>query len=1069
MKKCLQISSLILLLVLMSGGNTFAVSPNVVDLSPSVQAKNGVCQGIVTDAKGEPIIGASVQVKGTTNGVQTDLDGRFSIRRVPNGATILIKYVGYKDQEVKWDGQSLKIVLHEDNKLLDEVVVVGYGTQKKVNVTGAVSTVDSKSLESRPVQNVAQALQGKLPGLNFSVGNNGGALGSGMTIKIRGAGTIGEGSEGNPLVLIDGVEGDMNTINPNDIANISVLKDAASSSIYGARAAFGVILITTKSGKSGKTTISYIGNMRFSTAIQRPEMVSSVDFARYFNAAQKNTNGTTLFDEATIQKMKDFINHKYTDPNTPEYYGTAIVGSAKDYAIYNRGAFANTNWFDEFYIDNVPSYEHSLSVSGGSDKVTYLFSTSYLDQNGLLRHGKDKFKRFTINARISADLFKWLKVNYFNKWTRSEYSRPTYIELDRGVFFHNIARRWPVNPKHVPGGFFAPWQEMDALTNGGITLTQENTITNKLQFVFEPVKNWHITLDGSIRQFYSKVHSEMLPFLVHVGPDRTTFGKLNNHAPGYSHSREDRYFNNYYQTNITSDYTNTIGRNDFKVLGGFNAELYTNDWMVGEGTDLVSAKVPYISSAQSLFKANNNIKELAIAGFFARVNYSYDKRYLLEANIRYDGSSRFIGDKRWGLFPSISLGWNVANEEFFSPFKSYISVFKLRGSWGRLGNNTIKAWYPFYSSIYTGLENSAWLIDNKRLNTAGIPPIVSDVLTWEKIESWNTGFDVAALNNRLTANFDYYRRYTYDMVGPAPTLPAILGTEPPRINNADMVSYGWEMQLNWKDQIADFYYGVGLNLSDTQNEILRYPNESGNIYDYYKGKMVGEIWGYKTVGLAQNQKEMDEHLKTNLPNWGTGWGPGDVMFQDLNGDGKVTSGANTLDDHGDLIRVGNSTPRYSFGVNLYAQWKGVDLSIFLQGIGKRDYWLSGPYFWGAAGSMWQAAVFKEHLDYWRPDNKNAYYPRPLFNNGMNQKVQSRFVQNAAYIRLKNIQLGYTLPLEWTKKALINKFRIYVSADNLVTLTKISGVFDPETLGGNWGAGKTYPLQRVVSCGVNINF
>lgn len=454
-----------LFLSAIGGGTVYAVSGESVTGIDAIQQK-GTCTGIVKDATGEPIIGATVMVKGTTNGTITGLDGDFSLNNVPRGSVLQVSFVGYQTMEVEWKGTPLNVTLKEDTQLLDEVVVVGYGTQKKVNVTGAVSMVDSKVLESRPVQNVAQALQGQIPGLNMSVGNSGGALDASMSINIRGAGTIGSGSSGNPLILIDGVEGDMNTVNPNDIANVSVLKDASSSSIYGARAAFGVILITTKNGNSGKTRVNYSGNVRFSDAIQKPSMTNSWDFANYFNEANRNAHGTVIFDEEDMNRIKTYMEGGYTDPTKPEYYGT-LPGTNGRWQSYG-GAFANTNWFDEFYKSWVPSQEHNLSISGGNEKVTYLLSGSFLDQNGLLRHGTDEFQRYTLNSKISVKLADWVTMNYNNKWTREAYDRPTYMT---GLFFHNIARRWPTNPVRDPNGHWFPEMEITQMEEGGKQLS----------------------------------------------------------------------------------------------------------------------------------------------------------------------------------------------------------------------------------------------------------------------------------------------------------------------------------------------------------------------------------------------------------------------------------------------------------------------------------------------------------------------------------------------------------------------------------------------------------------------
>ncbi len=452
---------------------------------------------------------------------------------------------------------------------------------------------------------------------------------------------------------------------------------------------------------------------------------------------------------------------------------------------------------------------------------------------------------------------------------------------------------------------------------------------------------------------------------------------------------------------------------------------------------------------------------------------------MLEANLRYDGSSRFIGDQRWGLFPSFSAGWNIAREAFFEPLNSVVGTLKVRASWGQLGNNntdSTDAWYPFYQNMPTGTASSSWLINGTQQNVAGLPGIVSSLMTWETIESWNVGFDWGLFDNRLTGSFDYYNRYTYDMIGPAPLLPSVLGANAPQINNCDMKSYGWELEMSWRDRIQKFDYGVRLVVSDNLRKILRYPNETMALSTYYKGQILGDIWGYQTVGIAQTQEEMDKHLANGgTPNWGTGWGPGDIMYANIDGKDGVDSGANTLDDHGDMKIIGNNTPRYNFGLTLDGAWNGLDFSIFLQGIMKRDYMLGGPYFWGAQGDQWQSCAFGEHLDYWRPEgdplgaNTGAYYPKPYFNTDKNQRTQTRYLQNAAYIRLKNMQVGYTLPRIWTQKAGMESVRIYVSGDNLLTLSDISGVFDPELLGSDWGDGKLYPLQKTISIGLNVNF
>ena len=1056
--------SMLLFLSAIGGGTVYAVSGESVTGIDAIQQK-GTCTGIVKDATGEPIIGATVMVKGTTNGTITGLDGDFELSNVKKGETLQISFVGYQTKEIVWNGQALNVTLEEDTKLLDEVVVVGYGTQKKVNVTGAVSMVDSKVLESRPVQNVAQALQGQIPGLQMSVGNSGGSLDSSLSITIRGGGTIGAGSSGSPLVLIDGIEGDMNSVNPNDIENVSVLKDAASASIYGARAAFGVILITTKNGHAGKTRVNYSGNVRFSTAIQVPEMANSWDFANYFNAASINGGGSPIFDETALSNIQKYMNGEFTDPSTPEYYGTTVNPDNNQFKNYG-GAFANTDWFAEFYRKNAPAHEHNVSISGGTDKLTYVLSGNFLDQQGLIRHGSDSFNRYTLNGKISAELASWAKMNFTTKWTREQYDRPTYLT---GLFFHNIARRWPTCFVKDPYGNWAADMEIIQLEEGGKQSEQKDLYTNQLQFVFEPIKDWHITIDGSMRQTTQSTQWAVLPIYGYDADNNPYLLSWNGGAAGYSEVQDYRYGEDYYSTNIYTDYSKTINGHYFKVMAGFNAELYKNNSLTGFGTDLVTPTVPELNATQDNQKAYNGKGEYAMAGFFGRINYNYKEKYILEANLRYDGSSRFIGDKRWGLFPSFSAGWNIAREEFFAPLNNIIGTLKLRGSWGQLGNNNTESYYPFYQSMPTGVESSGWLIGGAKQNVAGLPGIVSSLLTWETVQSWDAGFDFGMFNNRFTGSFSYYNRLTKDMVAAAPNLPGILGATPPNLNNADLKSYGWELELSWRDRIQDFNYGVRLTLDDNQEKITRYYNPTGNLGTYYDGRMVGEIWGYTTVGIAQSQEEMDKHLENNKPNWGTGWAAGDVMFADLNGDGIVSNGSNTLEDHGDITIIGNNKPRYKFGLTLDGAWKGIDFSVFFQGVLKRDYMLSGPYFWGANGGQWQSTCFVEHLDYWTPENTDAYYPRPDFSSTKNQQTQTGYLQNAAYLRVKNAQIGYTLPKIWTKKAGMESVRIYVSGDNLLTFSDMISVFDPETLGGDWGDGKLYPLQRTISVGINVNF
>lgn len=1049
---------------LVGGGNQSTSAPD--------QASEA-CTGTVVDEEGEPMIGASVLVQGTSIGASTDIDGNFSLANVKKGATLLVSYVGYDPVKVIWNGSHLSITIKSNLNALDEVVVVGYGVQKKVNVTGAVSMVDDKVFKSRPVANVQQALQGAVPGLNLTVTNSGGELNSSMSMNIRGAGTIGDGSVSNPLVLIDGIEGNINQINPNDIENVSVLKDAAASSIYGARAAFGVILVTTKQGKQGKVNVTYSGDVRLSSAIQVPSMANSLEWATYFNAAQYNENGGYVFSEETLANIKKYLAGEFTDPSQPEYYGTT-AGSNGRWNNYGS-AFANTDWFSEHYKKNVPSTQHNLSLSGGNEKVTWLISGSYLLNNGLIRHGHDEYNRYTTNAKINAQLASWARVEYNTKWTRVDYERPFYLN---GHFYHNIARRWPTCPVVDPNGHWMNEMEIAELEDMGIYKESSDNFTQQLKFTFTPIEGWNIVADGAVRVSNSKVTQNMNP-VSYYDCNNEPFLRDSDYGTT-SYATESRNRTNYYAANIFTDYTRSFGDHNAKVLVGMNFEKYNLDGLYGEGSKMINPDKPFISQTQTDFEASDSYNHRATAGYFGRLNYDYAGRYLFEANIRYDGSSRFLAARRWAWFPSFSAGWNIAREAFFESLTNYINTLKIRGSWGKLGNtssnyNSFWDWYPFYQQQPVGVNNSGWLINGQQGNTASLPSIINTTMTWETVKTVDIGFDVAAFNNRLTASFDWFERTTTDMIGPAPILGSVLGADAPKTNNTDMRANGWEFEIGWNDNIGEWSYNARFNVSDSRAKVTNYPysgefeNQSYN--NWYSGRYDGEVWGYTSVGLANSQEEMDKWLENNKPNWGSNWGPGDVMYKDLNGDGVVNTGSSTLGDHGDLSIIGNTTPRYRFGINLGVQWRGFDFSTFFQGVTKRDYFFGGgePYFWGGAGGMWQSTVFKEHLDYWTPENTDAYYPRPYFGTGKNRQTQTLYKQNASYLRCKNMQLGYSLPISIISRAGMTNCRIYVSVDNLFTCTGVSKVFDPETLGGAWGAGKIYPLQRTWSCGMSISF
>jgi len=1067
--------------VILSNGN------ELVAQTSATHQKKGTISGKVTDKNGEALIGVNVKIKGTNIGTITDVNGGFSLSNIDPSAVLLFSYIGMNNLEMKVENRTSLMVKLEDNSVkMDEVVVVGFGTQKKVNLTGAVGTLDAKELEARPVQNVAQALEGLITGLNIS--QNQGSLESKPSINIRGTGTIGQGSSGSPLVLIDGTEGDINAINPQDIENISVLKDAAASSIYGSRAPFGVILVTTKKGKAGKLAVSYSNNFKSSSAVRMPHMMDSYTFALYFNEASKNSGSGAYFDDAWLKRIQDFQAGKLVNTNG---LPMTTIANGTHWADYNGGN-DNVDWYKALYKSSTPSQEHNFSVSGGNETTKYYFSGNYLDQSGLMKFGGDNFNRYTATAKIETKLASWATIAYNTRWVRQDYVRPS--SLTDGLYSDLARQGWPILPLYDPNGhlFSSPSPAL-GLRDGGRDKTQEDWLYQQAKLVIEPIKGWRTTAelnyktDDQFRHWDSQI---------------TQNYDVNNNAyvyNSYSNVHEGSYRTNFLNTNIFSEYTKEIKGHTFKVMGGFQSEKNKYRDVTADRQGIIVASLPTINTTSG-FDNSGKIASPGVSGqyynwstvgFFGRVNYDYKGRYLLEANLRYDGSSRFQADKRWNYFPSVSAGWNIARESFWAPYEKYISTFKLRGSYGKLGNQNIVDKdgnilpYPTYLKMPNGTANGSWLINGAQPNTSGMPDIISSSLGWEKIKTWNFGTDLAFLNNRLNASFDYFTRFTTDMVGPATELPAAFGITVPKTNNTDLKTYGFELEVSWKDRLANgLGYGIKVMLSNSTTKITRFPNATGKLATdtYRAGETLGEIWGYSTIGIAKSDAEMNAHLATlthgGQDALGSNWKAGDIMYQDLNGDGKIDNGANTVSDHGDLKKIGNSAPKLPFGFELTANWKGFDIRAFFQGVAKRDYFQGSYYFWGASsGGIWWSTGLKEQEDYFRADASNplgqnidSYYPRPIFGDDKNQQTQTRYLQNAAYIRLKNLQLGYTLPPSITSKVGIQKLRLYLSGENLLTYTKLSKIFDPETIdGGNSSNGNAYPLSKVISGGISVNF
>lgn len=1050
---------------------TFILNGFLVETTNAQTAKVSIT-GRISDDQGAPIPGATIKEKGTTNVAISDTDGKYKIS-APKGATLEFAFLGFATKSaIIGDALQINISLAEDAaQSLEQVVVVGFGTQKKVNLTGAVGVVDAKALENRPVQNVAQALQGLVPGLNIS--QNNGSLESSPSINIRGTGTIGS-SSGSPLILVDGMEGSLNALNPQDVESISVLKDASASSIYGSRAAFGVILVTTKRGKSGKVQVNYNNSLRLTSPVLLPEMMDSYTFATYFNDASINGGSAAHFNAAALKRIQDYQAGLITasvipNPNNTQYWGDG-------YAYGN----ANNDWYQEMYRSQSFSQEHNVSLNGGNETTTYYLSGNFMDQAGMMKFNQDNYGRYGATVKLNNKLSETLQANYSNRFVRETYRRPS--ALTNG-FYEAIGRQgWPTLPLYDPNGYLysspSPALEM---RDGGEDNQVKDWMYQQLQLVFEPIKGWKTFAEANYRTQTQFRHWDSQQTYNHDVNGVAYLYKRTSNVNEYS------FKENYFNTNIYSEYSKNVGKHNFKGMVGFQYEDTRYRDFNAQRDGIIVRDIATLNTTTGLDpdgkaitpQINGQYQNWATQGFFGRLNYDYDGKYLLEANLRYDGSSRFRSDNRWGWFPSVSAGWNIAREDFFKDNISFANTFKLRASYGNLGNQNTNIWYPTYLTMPFGTANGGWLINGLRPNTAGAPGLISPDLTWETIESYNVGVDFGFLNNRLTGSFDWYNRKTLNMVGPAPELPVILGTAVPQTNNTDLKSLGFEFEVGWNDRLKNgLGYGVKFLLSDYQTTVTRYPNETMSLDTYRTGQKLGEIWGYKTIGIAKTQAEMDAHLATSTNGqsvFGSQWAAGDIMYLDANGDGKIDWGSWRQGDSGDAQIIGNNTPRYRVGLDLNLDYKGFDFRAFFQGVLKRDYWQNSYFFWGATSDKWWSTGLVQHTDYFRNDpnsalglNLDSYYPRPTFGTGKNQQTQTRYLQDASYIRLKNVQLGYSLPQKIVQKFGAQKLRVFASGENLLTWTKLAEMFDPETIDGG-ANGSVYPLSKVVSFGLSLTF
>lgn len=1114
------------------------------------QLQSQAISGVVTDANGEPVIGASVSEKGTTNGTITDINGKFSLNVKP-GAVLKVTFVGYKPHEVKAT-RTMKIILTEDSELLDEVVVVGYGTQKKENLTGAVASVDvNKTLSSRPIADVGRGLQGTTPGLSVVIPS--GEIGSDPTMKIRGQiGSINGGSA--PLILMDNVEiPSIQMVNPDDIESISVLKDAAASSIYGAKAAFGVVLITTKKGaKQESINVSYSGNFSWQNISKKMEM-GGIDALEYSVEAFKRVGGTVAgafvqITEEGLVKAKEW-DQKYggkLGPNDPYVYGRDWYVDANNRKIGLR----TFDPYDYMIKEWTPSMTHNLSVNGKSGRTTYNIGFGYLDQTGLMKPAKDDdFKRYNGSLRISTDINKYVTVRAGAMYSKRE-KRYAYATSSTTADPWLYLYRWGPN---MPMGYD---DEGNIIRSPHSEVAQANTASRAYNYINVNVgatvnimKNWKLDIDytHATNEYVLKTPGTRYTALnswggavakndasgnriyVNEAGETVAAGTLGAmpayklgmteytaHGANPDHMYRRSETTNQDTWNISTTYDWKVDKNNaFKFLVGMNRVTYDEEYNWSRKGDLSDITNPQFDLAVGLQEASGGYDWEGQLGFFGRINYALKDRYLLEANLRYDATSKFPDNLQWRWFPSFSAGWRASEEAFMQWIKPAVTSLKFRGSWGIIGDQTVSN-SLYIPTMSTGQLN--WLDESgNKLVYVSTPSAVASNITWQDIQTVDVGLDARFLDGELGLTVDWYQRDTKNMIVPGAGVTLAFGTGAPKGNFGSLRTRGWEIALDYNHRFSN---GLGINamatLSDAETEITKY-SDTRVVSDWYVGKKYGEIWGYQTERLYQkddfvyngdqivttwalNGKEVAQGTKGAkkvnklkgdnpvyqdfLQSGNFVFGPGDVKFADLNGDGLIDSGSGTVDDPGDRKVIGNSTPRYEYGFRLGADYKGFDFSVFFQGVGKREVWGNG--FLAIAGYNSSDGAMPQAIagNYWREDRTDAFYPRPYnlagSNNSLNMVTQSRYLLDMSYLRMKNITIGYSIPADILRKVRMQKARIYMSLENFVTWDNLNGLpIDPEEVQGfsmfntdNYNSGRTgvgTPTFKSLSVGIQLNF
>ncbi|MGO1670219.1 MAG: SusC/RagA family TonB-linked outer membrane protein [Sphingobacterium sp.] len=1057
-----------------------------------------VIEGYVKDAQNNPLVGASVSLLNSNLATATDQHGYFSLESPTEQATVIISAVGYASQELETSGnQPLQVILEESVSELEEVVVVGYGEQKKAHLTAAVSQVNAEDIALRPDANIATTLQGLMPGLNIQM--NDGDPSATPDINVRGFNSINGGS---PLVLIDGIEGNITRVNPNDIESVTVLKDAASASIYGARGAFGVILITTKTGKAGTTSVTYTNNFGWTTPTARTDYISDpYVYGKTVDAALYGYNGSS-----------------YTNYNAMDWETIKMVANGEIEPFHELQAdgsykfFHRSNWWDHLFKKHQASNFHNIAISGGTDKIKGYLSGRVFQRESINNINSDaNMDRQNLKANVVFTPNHWLEISnniQFINEVDKDYGGYTngFGGLWSTTTWYNLMSFYPIMVDGVPTdiGTGTGGQGGSAGLHSGKTwrLFNNEEFTNTFRVVAKPLAGLQINFDYSNRIGNTARSFRLNPFEYLAG------NRLDHRIVGLNRLTEYRWKDKYYAMNLFATYTKSVAdKHNFKILAGFNQERFDQDRVAATGDDLLIEDLSNLSLATVMNSIAGSATNWALQGYFGRLNYDFDNKYLLEVNARYDGSSRFPSDSRWGLFPSVSLGWQVDREDFWDPIKPYVSSFKLRGSYGKLGNQTVDV-NTFKELMSVGM--GSWLNGGNRLVYAGMPGPLPNVVTWETTKSLNLGADIGLIKNRLYLNVDWFRKNVEGMYLPGEPLPAVFGANEPRENYAVLRNEGLEIGVSYQDQFdlagSPFNFNITANVSNFKGIITRYNNPNGLLSSYYEGKRLGEIWGYRIDGQFQSDQEAlayqnsFENPSNNLSLVYNGilnvmqnseWNhlrAGDLKYLDLDGDGRIDKGDNTLDDHGDLERIGNSMPQFPFGLNLNMRWKSFDMSIAVAGVARQHWYPTGDLYWGPYQRPYLSFIRKDLVDNaWRPDATGNTYPQiyrgysSLQSGRSLYEVNDYYLENLGYLRVKNFSVGYTLPQSWTQRVKVDKLRVFFSGENIFTWSfgGLTKYLDPEQAGAavnysspasadNRGDVRSYPMGKTYSFGVMLN-